>query len=139
MCVCAAWVGGTKGVQKPPQSPPPPPLTKPPIFCYQVGPYQMSCGFKCLLLQNCLKMNRTTLFSSKSLPLISAGPQKPQKLTEWIFWCPNISRNLSFEHLNSILKLHDPKKFQFSKLYLLQKLLLYQLEINCLRQFFSKL
>ena len=26
------------------------------------------------------KINRTTLFSSKSFPLISAGPQKPQKL-----------------------------------------------------------
>ena len=29
--------------------------------------------FKCLLLQNCLKINDTTLFH-----LISAGPQKPQ-------------------------------------------------------------
>jgi hypothetical protein len=28
-----------------------------------------------------LKNNRTTLFSSKSFPFISAGPQKPQKLT----------------------------------------------------------
>ena len=33
------------------------------------------------LLQNCLTINRTNLFSSKSFPLISAGPQKPQKLT----------------------------------------------------------
>ena len=44
----------------------------------------MSCGsslFKWLLLQNCLKINGMTLFSSKSLPLISAGPQKPQQLT----------------------------------------------------------
>ena len=47
----------------------------------------MSCGvnrsslFKLFLLQNCLKINGTTLFSSKSFPLISAGPQKPQKLT----------------------------------------------------------
>ena len=47
----------------------------------------MSCGvnrsslFKWLLLQNCLKTNRMTLFSSKSFPLISAGPQKPQKVT----------------------------------------------------------
>ena len=47
----------------------------------------MSCGvkqsslFKWPLLQNCLKINGTTLFSSKSFPLISAGPQKPQKLT----------------------------------------------------------
>ena len=36
---------------------------------------------KWLLLQNCLKINRWTLFSSKSFPLISARPQKPQKLT----------------------------------------------------------
>ena len=28
-----------------------------------------------------LKNKRTALFSSKSFPLISAGPQKPQKLT----------------------------------------------------------
>ena len=51
------------------------------------GNYYMSCGVnrsslsKRLLLQNFLKINRTTLFSSKSFPLISAGPQKPQKLT----------------------------------------------------------
>jgi hypothetical protein len=37
--------------------------------------------FKWLLLQNCLKINGTALISSKSFPLISAGPQKPQKLT----------------------------------------------------------
>ena len=47
----------------------------------------MSCGvnrsslFKWLLLKNCLKINGMTLFSSKSFSLISAGPQKPQKLT----------------------------------------------------------
>ena len=47
----------------------------------------MSCGvnqsslLKWLLLQNCLKINETTLSSSKPFPLISAGPQKPQKLT----------------------------------------------------------
>jgi hypothetical protein len=57
-----------------------------------------------------LKINGTTLFSSKSFPLISAGPQIPQKLIaskikyekfgpeclitqKWIFWCPSISRN----------------------------------------------
>jgi hypothetical protein len=28
-----------------------------------------------------LKINETTFFSSKSIPLISAGPEKPQKLT----------------------------------------------------------
>ena len=72
----------------------------------------MSCGvnrsslFKWLLLQNCLKINLMTLFSSQLFPLISAGPQKPQQLTaskimyekfgpkflieKWIFWCPNI-------------------------------------------------
>ena len=33
------------------------------------------------LLQNCLKINGTTLFSSKLFRLISIGPQKPQKLT----------------------------------------------------------
>ena len=49
--------------------------------------YETSCGvnrsslLKWLLLQNCLNMNGKTLFSSKSFPLISAGPQKPQKLT----------------------------------------------------------
>ena len=32
-------------------------------------------------IDNCLKIDGTTLFSSKSFPLISAGPQKPQKLT----------------------------------------------------------
>ena len=37
--------------------------------------------FKWLLLKNCLEINGTTLFSSKSFPLISAGLQKPQKLT----------------------------------------------------------
>ena len=31
--------------------------------------------------QACLKINGMTLFSSKSFLLISAGPQKPQKLT----------------------------------------------------------
>ena len=36
---------------------------------------------KWLLLQNCLKFSKTPFFSSKSFPLISAGPQKPQKLT----------------------------------------------------------
>ena len=33
------------------------------------------------LLHNCKNIDGTTLFSSKSFPLISAGPQKPQKLT----------------------------------------------------------
>ena len=32
-------------------------------------------------LQACLKINGMTLVFSKSFPLISAGPQKPQKLT----------------------------------------------------------
>ena len=47
----------------------------------------MSCGvnrsslIKWLILQNCLKINGTILFSSKSYPLISAGLQKPKKLT----------------------------------------------------------
>ena len=40
-----------------------------------------SSMFKWLLPQNCLKINGMTLFSSKAFPLISAGPQKPQKLT----------------------------------------------------------
>jgi len=33
---------------------------------------------KLVLLQNCLKINEMTLFSSKLFP---AGPQKPHKLT----------------------------------------------------------
>ena len=47
----------------------------------------MSCGvnrsslFTWFLLHNCMNIDGTTLFSSKSFPLISAGPQKPQKLT----------------------------------------------------------
>ena len=47
----------------------------------------MSCGvnqsnlLKWLPLQNCLKINGTTLFSSKLFPLISAGPQKFKKST----------------------------------------------------------
>jgi hypothetical protein len=58
-----------------------------------------------------VKINGTTFFSLKLLPLIASGPQKPQKLTaskikyesfgpnfliphrKWIFWCPNISKN----------------------------------------------
>ena len=47
----------------------------------------MYCGvnrsslLKWRLFQNCLKINGMTFFSSKSFPLNSAGPQKPQKLT----------------------------------------------------------
>ena len=54
------------------------------LACYTN--YQMSCGvnrsslFKWLLLQNCLKINGTALFSSKSFPLISAGPPKASKI-----------------------------------------------------------
>ena len=44
-------------------------------------PIKLAQGIKWLVLQNCMKINKTTLFSSKSFPLISAGPQKPQKLT----------------------------------------------------------
>ena len=42
----------------------------------------MSCGvngsslFKWLLLQNCVKINRTTFFPLKLFPVISGGPQK---------------------------------------------------------------
>ena len=44
--------------------------------------YQMSCGvnrsslLKWLLLQNCLKINKTPYFSLKLFPVISAGPHK---------------------------------------------------------------
>ena len=53
----------------------------------QVPKQQTSCVvnrsslFNWFLLQKCLKINRMTLFSSKSFLLIYAGPQKPQKLT----------------------------------------------------------
>jgi hypothetical protein len=66
-----------------------------------------------------LKINRTT---SKSVPLISAGPQKPQKLTaskikyekkfgpkflnlieKWIFWCPNISSKVVMTYFMFVL------------------------------------
>ena len=41
-----------------------------------------SSRIKWLQLQNCVKINEITFFfSSKSFPHISAGPQKPQKLT----------------------------------------------------------
>ena len=54
---------------------------------YAIAMYETSCGVnqswlhKWLLFQNCLKINGTTLFSSESFPPISAGPQKPQKLS----------------------------------------------------------
>jgi len=69
-----------------------------------------------------LEVNGTTLFSSKSFPIISAGPQRPQKLTalkiDYEKFGPQI--------LNTILKLHDPHEFRFSKMYLPQKSFLFQ-------------
>ena len=66
----------------------------------------MSCGvnqsslLKWSLLLNCLKMNRLTLFSSKSFPLISAGPQKPQKLNAYFMTPKNFNFQKTFYSKN---------------------------------------
>ena len=79
--------------------------------------FNQSSLFKWLLVQNCLKLNKTTLFSSKSFPLFLQGLRSV--------------KNCLLQKLR-ILKLHDPKKFQFSKFHLFQKLLLFQWLKKCL-------
>ena len=52
-----------------------------------------------------MNIDETTLIFFSSAPF-SAGPQKPQTLTP---------SKMMYE--NATLKLHDPKKLQFSKFY----------------------
>ena len=83
-------------------------------------------------------------FSTKWFPLFSAGPQKPQILTalkvkyekfgpqilislkNGIIGAPIFQEIWFFEHLRYNFKTSWPQKIQFSKLYLPQKLLLFQ-------------
>ena len=50
-------------------------------YVLDVSGVNESSRIKWLQLQNCLKITETTFISSKLFPRISAGPQKPQKLT----------------------------------------------------------
>ena len=73
-----------------------------------------------------MNMDGTTLALFFLSPRLVAGPQKPQTLTmnildqKFIFLIKNkYSKNVNFfTPKNTTLKIHDLKKFQFTKFYL---------------------
>ena len=80
-----------------------------------VGSTDQACSSGLYILQYCMKINGTTFFSLKLFPVIPAGPQK-------------------YKHKigHNYFTFQNPKKFQFSKQNLPQKLLLFQWLKKCL-------